>query len=64
MIDQLVKALKDNKNNYRWVAAIVLVELGADATEAESALREASNDPDEDVRRYAKEALKKIKVQK
>ncbi len=61
LVDQMVGILKDKKRQYRWAAAIVLGELGSRAAEAESALKEASTDPDGEVRRYAQDALKKIK---
>jgi HEAT repeat protein len=59
-VPSLVEALKHAKEEVRLLAATALGEIGADAKPALPALRKAADDPVEDVRRAAADAIRLI----
>ena len=59
-VPTLIDGLRDNHFEVRLEAAQSLVNLGADAKDAEPALAACLRDPDRDVRMFAREALQNI----
>jgi HEAT repeat protein len=57
----LIKILKEESNNsLRWTAAQTLGAIGTEAKDAIPALKEATQDKDQNVRSFAQQALKQI----
>jgi len=63
VVPVLIEHLKEGEPWNRRDAARALAEMGHSARSAVPALRQALNDPDEDVRKLAEEALGKVTPQ-
>jgi len=59
-VPALLKLIHDSDEGPRNTSCMALGDIGPEARDALPALRNALNDPNKDVRRFAKQAIEKI----